>query len=170
MGTPFPPKLKLHHRTPGWVPDGAMFHIRARCAFATESSPTGPRLVPLHPLDPDSDQTGATRANALLKSAHFYHTRRRWHCALFLLMPDHLHALIAFPADDSMSRVIGDWKHYHTTQHGIDWQDGYFDHRIRSEHEFERKADYIRRNPVVKKLCARPEDWLWVCEPAASER
>ena len=30
MPTPFPPKLKLHHHTPGWVPDGETFHLRIR--------------------------------------------------------------------------------------------------------------------------------------------
>ena len=84
-------------------------------------------------------------------------------------MPDHLHALIAFPREEAMSRVVHDWKSWHKRTHGIEWQDGYFDHRIRSENEFELKAHYIRRNPVVKGLCARAEDWPWVCEPHADE-
>lgn len=60
-----------------------------------------------------------------------------------------------------MSRVIGEWKHYHTTHHKITWQDGYFDHRIRNDSEFELKADYIRQNPVVKSLCRTAADWPW---------
>jgi hypothetical protein len=34
MADAFPPKLKLHHRTPAWVPAGAIFHIRIRCALS----------------------------------------------------------------------------------------------------------------------------------------
>ena len=81
-------------------------------------------------------------------------------------MPDHLHALLAFPTAEAMSGVVGDWKRFHANTHHVAWQDGYFDHRIRGEKEFELKANYIRQNPVVKGLCARAEDWPWVWEPA----
>ena len=144
MPTPFPPKLKLHHRTPGWVPDDETFHLRIRIDRT--------QLIPL---------TDATLAAALLDSVRFYHARTRWHCALFLLMPEHLHALLAFPPSSAMSRTIGEWKKYHTLHHHVVWQDGYFDHRIRDSQEFEEKAAYIRHNPVVKSLCGRPQDWSW---------
>ena len=88
MPTPFPPKLKLHHRTPGWISDGETFHIRIR---VDRSQP-----IPL---------TAPALAAALLDSVRIYHERTRWHCSLFLLMPDHLHALIAFPPPSAMSRT-----------------------------------------------------------------
>ena len=144
MPTPFPPKLKLHHRTPGWVPDGETFHLRIRVDRDQPVPLTAPVLAP-----------------ALLDSVRFYHARLRWHCALFLLMPDHLHALLVFPPSSAMSRTMGEWKKYHTLYHQVLWQDGYFDHRIRDAKECEEKAAYIRHNPVVKGLCARPEDWPW---------
>lgn len=40
-------------------------------------------------------------------------------------MSDHIHALLTFPADTHMSRVIGEWKHYASRQWGIDWQANY---------------------------------------------
>lgn len=64
-----------------------------------------------------------------------------------------------------MSRVIGEWKHYHTKNSHVSWQEGYFDHRLRNENEFALKAEYIRQNPVVKALCKKPEDWPWVVTP-----
>jgi REP element-mobilizing transposase RayT len=151
MADAFPPKLKLHHHTPTWVPAGEVFHIRIRCdqSQRTDVALTTPAL-----------------GSALLESAKSHHTRQRWWCRLFLLMPDHLHALIAFPKAEAMSRVIGEWKHYHTTHGHVSWQEGYFDHRIRSDAEFELKAHYIRQNPVVKNLCVRASDWPWFCEPA----
>ncbi len=103
-------------------------------------------------------------ARLLLDSVRHYHTRNRWFCRLFLLMPDHLHALLAFPRDKAMSQVIKEWKSYHARQHQVVWQDGYFDHRIRSRTELERKADYIRQNPVVKGLVAQATDWRWVVD------
>jgi hypothetical protein len=60
-----------------------------------------------------------------------------------------------------MSRVIGDWKHYHATNHDVIWQEGYFDHRLRDDERREQlsiKMSYIRNNPVAARLCAKAED------------
>ena len=99
-----PQKLKLHHHTPAWVPPGAVFHIRIRCAPLQSSGAT---------------LTTPCLGAALLNSARLYHTRQRWWCRIFLLMPDHVHALIAFPSAEAMSRVIGEWKHFHARHTGI---------------------------------------------------
>jgi REP element-mobilizing transposase RayT len=104
----------------------------------------------------------------LLKSARLYHERDRWNCRLFLLMPDHLHALLTFPYDKDMGAVIAAWKGYQAKRLGIRWQGNYFDHRIRHRDELEEKAAYIRLNPVRKNLCQRDEEWPWMlsCAPA----
>jgi REP element-mobilizing transposase RayT len=108
---------KLHHDVPPWVDPNSLFHIRIR-------------------LDRDKEQTPLTDAllaTTLLKSAEFYDSKFRWHIALFLLMPDHVHAMLAFQRDGSMSRVIGDWKHFHARKNRIEWQEGFFDHRLRDD-------------------------------------
>ena len=105
--------------------------------------------------------TESTIASALLKSAEHYHNQARWDCRLFLLMPDHLHALLAFPHDKPMGQVIRKWKAYQAGRLGIPWQGNFFDHRIRSPDELEEKAAYIRLNPVRKSLCRSEEDWPW---------
>ena len=51
-------------------------------------------------------------AQALLESAAHYHNTHRWFARLFLLMPDHLHALLAFPAEKAMQATLRDWKRY----------------------------------------------------------
>jgi len=135
---------KLHHTVPSWVPDGSRFHIRVRVAPEYRHSLTDPEI-----------------ATHLLESAGFYHERLRWHATIFLLMPDHLHAILSFPGQESMPHVIGQWKRYHTKEHCIRWQDNFFDHRLRNYAEANLKYDYIRRNPVVKNLCATPDDWRW---------
>jgi len=109
-------------------------------------------------------------AKALMESAKFYHRRQRWYITVFMLMPDHVHALLSFERDESMSRVIGDWKHYQTVQHGIAWQEDYFDHRLRDDERGEQLSDkmnYIRQNPVAAGLCPNAEDWLWWIERSA---
>ena len=109
-------------------------------------------------------------AQALLDSARFYESKQRWYITLFLLMPDHIHALLSFASGQTMSRIIGDWKHFQTRKHNIMWQEGYFDHRLRDDERGEQlsaKMSYIRQNPVAAGLCAKAEDWPWIIDPFA---
>ncbi len=80
-------------------------------------------------------------------------------------MPDHLHALISFPPDKRMSRIIGEWKRYHATHHGVLWQENFFDHRLRNDAEVREKYLYILHNPVAKHLCASADQWPWTWHP-----
>ena len=146
---------RLHHAVPPWVARGAVFHVRLRVdhEWARHHSLVSPR----------------TRAQHLLESVRRYHRDGTWHCHLFLLMPDHLHALLSFPDDRPMSRAIAAWKSWHARQREVVWQNNYFDHRIRDEREFQLKAAYIRSNPVAKGLCLRPEDWPWVVDGNSPE-
>jgi REP element-mobilizing transposase RayT len=136
---------RLSHVVPSWVSHGSTFHVRIR-ADTAKSLPLNNPVV----------------GSALLNAAVRHHATGRWYCRLFLVMPDHLHALLAFPPDKRMSDVIGAWKGFQAIRHGITWQANYFDHRIRNEKALEEKAGYIRRNPVVKNLCASEDDWPWV--------
>jgi REP element-mobilizing transposase RayT len=114
--------------------------------------------------------TTSPLAEALIESAKLYDRHQRWYITVFVLMPDHIHALLSFHRDKSMSRVIGDWKHYHSHQHGIVWQAGYFDHRLRDDERGEQlaaKINYIRHNPIAAGLCAKMEDWPWWIERSA---
>src|SRR5439155_769116 len=88
----------------------------------------------------------------ILDSAKFYETKTRWHITLFLLMPDHLHAILSFARDQSMSDVIRDWKRFHARTNRVLWQEGYFDHRLRADErggQLSAKMNYIRQNPVA---------------------
>jgi REP element-mobilizing transposase RayT len=139
---------RLHHQTPAWVDANAFFHIRIR------SSP-----------DTDSPLTDARIAQVLLDSAAFYHRQETWDCHLFLLMPDHLHALLAFPFDRDIRLIVGRWKAWQTRTAGLRWQENFFDHRIRNHQELQLKSRYIRQNPVVKGLCVNEHDWPWAISP-----
>ena len=108
--------------------------------------------------------TDADVARALLDSVRKYHDDGHWWCRLFLLMPDHLHALLSFPRDAGMSATVRQWKSYHARINQVRWQDGYFDHRIRTGSELDEKDHYIRQNPVANGLCETPEDWSWVID------
>jgi REP element-mobilizing transposase RayT len=86
-----------------------------------------------------------------------------WWPHIFLLMPDHLHALIFFPPSGKpIQSVISKWKEWTAKEIGIGWQRDFFEHRLRHDESRRQKADYILENPVRKKLVARPEDWPFV--------
>jgi len=148
---------RLHHRVPHWVEPGALFHIRIALNREKEQKAL---------IDPPL-------AQGILDSAKFYEARLRWHITLFLLMPDHLHALLSFPRGQSMSELIRGWKRFHTRANQVAWQEGYFDHRLRDDErgeEHSAKMNYIRENPVAAGLCAKADDWRWVIDPFTRER
>jgi REP element-mobilizing transposase RayT len=143
---------RLHHEVPSWVEDGALFHIR----IALDRQTKQPSLI-----DPPLGRS-------ILDSANLYQQNERWHITVFLLMPDHLHALLSFPRDESMSSLISDWKRFHARNNSVVWQEGYFDHRLRDDERGEQlsmKIDYIRQNPIAAGLCADTSDWPWIIEP-----
>src|SRR5438477_7255935 len=72
-----------------------------------------------------------------------------WWPYLFLLMPDHLHALLSFTASGkSLKLVVSKWKEWTAKVLGIVWQRDFFEHRLRHDESRREKADYILQNPV----------------------
>lgn len=124
---------------------GAVFHVRLRVD------------VSQFPLLTDTEL-----AERLLAAARNYDERNEWRCLLMLMMPDHVHALLAFPSGKAMATVVGSWKRYAARSLGVKWQKNFFDHRVRSERELAETWSYVLRNPVAKGLCEKEEDWRWV--------
>jgi REP-associated tyrosine transposase len=148
---------RLRHTAPHWVEPGALFHSRI----------TVDRQKQQRPL------TDPVLGQAILESARFYESKQRWYMTLFVLMPDHLHAILSFARDQSMTRIVGDWKRFHSCNNGVVWQEGYFDHRLRADErgdQLSAKLNYIRQNPVAAGLCNNAEDWPWVIDPFAREQ
>jgi REP element-mobilizing transposase RayT len=133
---------RLFHWTPTWVEDAELFHIRIRTSVTQALRLTDPAI-----------------SAALITSAQKHHGSARWTCTLFLLMPDHLHTLLRFPREPGMSETIRHWKRGCARLQFIRWQDGYFDHRLRSNEEAQATFGYILNNPVVKGLCSTAETW-----------
>ena len=97
-----------------------------------------------------------------MESVGFYRDRQLWWPRLWLLMPDHIHGLVSFPAGQTMRLVVGKWKEYHARHNGVRWQENFFDHRIRNQRELSEKFSYVLNNPVAKGLCTNAESWPWV--------
>jgi len=97
--------------------------------------------------------------------------RGAWYPYVVLLMPDHVHMLVAFPLEQVVMRnVVRGWKDWIRKRCAIRWQRGFFEHRLRSDESRQEKADYILNNPVRKGLVANWEDWpyLWFPEGRGS--
>jgi len=144
-----PVRKKIPHTMPQWVSDGSWFFITIKCV------PPGRNQL---------CQAGV--GEGILAAVAHNHEKLVWHCRLCLLMPDHLHGIIAFPREPGMAMTIRNWKKFTTIKHGIEWQRDFFDHRLRDRHELEEKTSYILMNPVRKGLCDRMEDWIWTYRPA----
>jgi REP element-mobilizing transposase RayT len=142
-------RKKLDHRVPQWVKPSSFFFITICCRPRRRN-----QLCP------------SGTADRLLENAAFYHERFRWQCLVFLLMPDHLHAILAFPASPGMASTVKAWKSYQARSIGIDWQSGFFDHRLRDRFSLDEKLCYVLQNPVRAGLVAKPEDWPFVFRPA----
>ena len=41
-------------------------------------------------------------ANEILECARYYHTHGKWHLALFLIMPDHIHFIVHVPSNPAV--------------------------------------------------------------------
>jgi REP element-mobilizing transposase RayT len=135
-------RVLLNHRTPSFVPPGAWFFITIR------ANPRG------------TDQLCLTeRSAALLQSAVSYHHWQQWVLYQFLLMPDHLHAILGFPATSNPGVTLGNWKRLTTRLSGVNWQPNFFDHRIRRGESIDQKAAYVRQNPVRAGLVAQADQW-----------
>ncbi len=109
-------RKKLVHTPPSWVKGGSLFFITINCLKKQES-----------------DLANVKIAYQILESVAHYHKFEKWFCRIFLVMPDHLHALLSFPADQGMAATIKAWKSYNAKTLGIQWQRDFFDHRIRND-------------------------------------
>lgn len=144
--TALPRRKRLLHDVPSWVPEGATFFI------TINSLPRGLNQLAIPPI-----------ANALMESIATRIERGQWWPRLVLFMPDHLHALMVFPAGQDLSKVVRDWKRFTARNTGIRWQRDFFDHRIRNERSLEEKWHYVAQNPVRAGLVPNAEDWPYVC-------
>jgi putative transposase len=91
-----------------------------------------------------------------------------------VILPDHLHAILTLPADDS--DFSGRWRrikgHFSSAliKRGVElqryangelalWQRRFWEHTIRDETDLARHIDYIYFNPVKHGLVTRVCDW-----------
>ena len=141
--TSFSPHLP--HRRPAWVA-GESIYFLTLCA-----EPRGANTLCRSPV-----------AEGLWSSAVHYAEIEKWWPVLFLLMPDHLHALMTFAEGENIAQRVGAWKRYTARTFGVTWQSDFFEHRLRHNESWREKSAYIERNPVRAGLATAPEAWPYV--------
>ena len=106
----------------------------------------------------------------------FRRARRRKPFAVdaIVIMPDHLHAILTLPPDDS--DFSGRWKaikaaftrNVAATGAPVSanargefdlWQRRFWEHTVRDHADFERCVDYVHYNPVKHRLVSAPANW-----------
>jgi REP element-mobilizing transposase RayT len=91
----------------------------------------------------------------------------------YVIMPDHLHLFVSGDPDFIPGRWVGMLKQVLARARPPEdkvscgsphenprlWQEGFFDHLLRSDESMAQKWEYVRQNPVRAKLAVHPEDW-----------
>jgi putative transposase len=96
--------------------------------------------------------------------------RYRFGVLAYVVMPEHLHLMRAKPEEMQLSTALQMLKQnvsrnarksgLHSGNHSF-WETRYFDFNVWSRPKQVEKLRYIHRNPVVRGLVQKPEDWAW---------
>jgi putative transposase len=91
--------------------------------------------------------------------------RRRYNLLVagYVVMPEHVHLLVSEPRRGLLARSAQALKLSVSLRRAERpfWQPRYYDFNVHNEEKRIEKLRYMHRNPVVRGLVARPEDWLW---------
>jgi len=81
----------------------------------------------------------------------------------YVVMPEHVHLLVNEPKRSSLDQAIKAIKLSVTLRRRERpfWQARYYDFNVFTEDKRVEKLRYIHRNPVVRGLVEKPEDWAW---------
>jgi REP element-mobilizing transposase RayT len=105
------------------------------------------------------------RIAALVEQAIRFHHGRRFELLAWVVMPNHVHALIQV-GQTPLTRIVQNWKSIVAVEAnkllgraGRFWQPDYWDRHMRDTEQTLKAIRYIENNPVKAKLCQVPEDW-----------
>jgi len=93
---------------------------------------------------------------------------QRYKFRAWVIMPNHVHAVVWPMPDNKLSDILHSWKSFTSkaankllNRAGEFWQKESLDHWIRDDEELARLTAYIENNPVKARFCKCPEDWKW---------
>jgi REP element-mobilizing transposase RayT len=105
----------------------------------------------------------------LVAAAIRFFEGQRYHLHAWVVMPNHVHAVLRPTPSFTLSSILHSWKSF--TSKAANkllgrndpefWQRETFDRWCRDEDEVARWHRYVIGNPVAARLCAAPEAWHW---------
>ena len=145
-----PWRKRLPHSIPNWVDtDQVIFFITVCCKDRGKNVLCYPE-----------------KASAIFETVESRMKWCLWYPRVVLLMPDHLHMLVSYNLRlKPMTEIMSSWKSWCRKNIGINWQRGFFDHRLRGDESVREKADYILNNPVRKQYVREWNDWKYYWLP-----
>jgi putative transposase len=94
----------------------------------------------------------------------------------YVIMPDHVHLFVCGDEQFDLGRWVAALKQTLTKANGWSressqiWQEGFFDHILRSDESMNAKWEYIVQNPMRAGLVNREEDWPYQGEIVSIDR
>ncbi|MFO7697230.1 MAG: transposase [Anaerolineae bacterium] len=106
------------------------------------------------------------RAARIVEDALLYLDGERYRLLAWVVMPNHVHALVEIIEGHSLSRIMQSWK-VRTAREcnrvlgtiGRFWEPEYYDRYIRNERHLQNAILYIHSNPVVAGLVSEARLW-----------
>ena len=102
----------------------------------------------------------------VVQSALLHYDEEHYKLMAWVIMPNHVHALIEVRDGHPLSDVVQSWKSYtaHSAnkmlhRQGAFWAIEYFDRFIRDADHYAHTVHYIHHNPVKAGLVLRAEEW-----------
>jgi putative transposase len=104
------------------------------------------------------------RARLLIDVLFDYREQGKYLLHEFVIMPDHVHALITPKPEISLERAVqfikGGFSYRLRKEEKMEvWQPSFTNHRIRDMEDYERHREYIRLNPVRAKLVVDAKEY-----------
>jgi putative transposase len=150
------------------MPQRRIFDLPSQRHFVTFSTYQRRRFL-------DSPHTRDIVMEVLQQSLITHHAA----CTGFVVMPNHVHAILFGQPDFQISRFIQVWKK--TSSYRLKrlyaaevvryyqlcsdkcpiWQAGFYDFNLESDEKISEKLDYMHNNPVQAELAATPIAWPW---------
>ena len=107
-----------------------------------------------------------SRIAELMENTLHFHHGQRFDLLAWVVMPNHVHALITVGDTAPLSKIVQNWKSISAAaankllgRTGDFWQVDYWDTFMRDPEQTRKAARYIEINPVKAQLCRSPEDW-----------
>jgi putative transposase len=95
-------------------------------------------------------------------------TRLRYRFSVigYVVMPEHVHLLLSEPEYGSLATALQALKQSVSRTLALRpaepfWHARYYDFNVWTDRKRIEKLRYMHRNPVVRGLAAKPEDWVW---------